>query len=300
MATSGPTQLPAFFNTDADFRTWCQGIAAALVACGLVKTGDTGQIDNTTVAKPAAINTAQGYEIYRFADTLQATRPVYIKIEYGSGGAASRPGLWVTTGTGTTGAGTLTGQVGTRTQIRATSDKTAGATLPVYASGAQSSTDSRIVVALNQDLATPNVNYGFGFVIERLPDSSGTPTGDGIWTYYWTPPGSSTCFSQVIPTPSGAVPSGGIVPPIIAAETAGGNSAFGGDVAMQPPIVSLGKAYVLTGVLTYNNPDLGAGASVTVSLYGATRTYMPLGGANKGTDRAVNGGANSTHAIRWE
>jgi len=79
--------LPAFSNTDAEFRTWGSGIAAALQACGLVKTSDTGQIDWATVTRPGASHTAAGYEIYRFNDSLQATKPVLIKVEYGNGTA---------------------------------------------------------------------------------------------------------------------------------------------------------------------------------------------------------------------
>jgi hypothetical protein len=99
--------------TDAEFRDWGSKLSDALAAVGMVKTADTGQIDWATVVKPAAISTYQGYEVWRFNDTLQATAPLFLKIEYGSGvSVATRPGLRLQVGKGTNGAGTLTGAFG--------------------------------------------------------------------------------------------------------------------------------------------------------------------------------------------
>src|SRR4051794_39931473 len=99
-------------SSDALFRAWASGISNALGTVGLVKTGDTGQIDFSSVARPTANSQAMGYEIWRFNDSLQATRPVYFKIEYGAGVASvagAPPGIWLTVGTGSNGAGTITG-----------------------------------------------------------------------------------------------------------------------------------------------------------------------------------------------
>ncbi|MCB1713466.1 MAG: hypothetical protein KDH96_13660, partial [Candidatus Riesia sp.] len=67
-------------STDALFRDWGSKLSAAIQAVGLVKTGDTGQINWSTVTVGTGI---RGYEIFRFNDSLQATTPVFIKIEYG-------------------------------------------------------------------------------------------------------------------------------------------------------------------------------------------------------------------------
>src|SRR4051794_26109726 len=125
----GPTQLPAFINSDATFRQFVQGIRDALTALGFARTTDTGQLDPATVTTPAGINTAAGYEVYRFADPLQATLPIFFKVEYGTGGTVDKPGLWVTAGTATNGAGTITAQASARKQVAAGTSKTAGATL---------------------------------------------------------------------------------------------------------------------------------------------------------------------------
>src|SRR5262245_52043536 len=101
-------------DTDAHFRAWPQWIHDKLSAAGWVQTSDTGQIDLTTVVKPAAVSTSQGYEIWRMADSLQATFPVFMKLEYGSGASsANNPQIWITLGTGSNGSGTLTGNTTT-------------------------------------------------------------------------------------------------------------------------------------------------------------------------------------------
>src|SRR5260221_233749 len=125
MATSGPTQLPAYFNTDTDFRNWIIGVHNALAAVGLTNTADTGQINTVTVTKPVATQTAAGFEIWRFSDALQATVPIFIKVEYGVAGVL-RPAMWITVGTTTNGAGTLGGQLTSRVECQATADKAVG------------------------------------------------------------------------------------------------------------------------------------------------------------------------------
>jgi hypothetical protein len=265
MATQGPTSLPAFFNTDTDFRNWVAGIDAAIQALGIVNTTDTGQIDATTVVKPAAVNTAQGYKIYRFADSLQATFPVFIKLEFGSGGAVDRPSLWVTVGTTTNGAGTIGGQVTTRKQLPAGS-KSAGATLPLYLAG----DTGRISGIVNLDNASNQ--FGLFMHIERALDSSGNPTADGVVVLYSG--GSQSAYFQVIP-PTGALP------------TASSNTPFPSPLGMQTKAGTDSYLDLLTvaakgfarGVklCLYVHADIGELATITADIFGATRTFMPLG-----------------------
>ena len=96
-------------TTDAEFRTWVAAVKASLIATGLTQTSDTGQIDTATVTKPGAINTAQGYVIFRFNDTAHSTVPIFMKVEFGAGSAVTVPMIWLTTTSSTDGAGTMTG-----------------------------------------------------------------------------------------------------------------------------------------------------------------------------------------------
>jgi hypothetical protein len=104
--------FPIAHANDANFRAWGLDLSAAFAEVGLVKTADTGQIDWVTVTRPAGLNTAAGYEIWRYTNSL-----VFLKIEYGTGITAATPGMWLTVGEGSNGSGTLTGAVSTRSTI---------------------------------------------------------------------------------------------------------------------------------------------------------------------------------------
>ncbi|RJP44507.1 hypothetical protein C4587_01850 [Candidatus Parcubacteria bacterium] len=98
-------------GNDAGFRAWGSELDYNLTLAGLLQTADTGQIDWTTVTFPAVNNTIAGYTIWRFnpaVDTLQSQSPIYIKFEYGRGGSANTPMMWITVGRGSDGTGTIT------------------------------------------------------------------------------------------------------------------------------------------------------------------------------------------------
>jgi hypothetical protein len=172
-------------GNDAGFRAWGSAVSAALAALGFVQTADTGQINWTTVTRPLAINTAQGYEVWRFADTLQATAPIFVKLEYGSGvSAIVTPGLWVTVGTGSNGAGTITGSdiagvtgaVTARQQVAVSGAVAAPATL----SYATTDADKSVLQLFLWPNATSS-QQGLYLLVERTRDWSGQPTGDGFY-----------------------------------------------------------------------------------------------------------------------
>lgn len=97
--------------TDAWFRKY-KNLSDALTAAGFPKTADTGQVDWGTVTVPATA-TYTAYEIRRFNDTEQATYPIFIKIGYGYVTVTNQyPRLQIQFGTGSDGAGNLTGPIG--------------------------------------------------------------------------------------------------------------------------------------------------------------------------------------------
>lgn len=102
--TTATTTTVIDHTATAGFRAWGAEFSAQLLAIGLTQTADTGQINWTTVAYTATTATAQGYEIWRFADST-----LFIKFEYGTSGTSTSPGIWVTVGTGSNGSGTITG-----------------------------------------------------------------------------------------------------------------------------------------------------------------------------------------------
>lgn len=157
-------------STDANFRAWGSPISAALAAVGLVQTPDTGQINWATVLKPAAANTVAGYEMWRFADALQATSPFFFKIEYGSSAAgAVTPGIWVTTGTGSNGTGAITNP-SARQAIHSTGNSV-GLTTCFFSGG----TNRFSMVLWASIVAAP---FPLILSIERSHDTTGADTGE--------------------------------------------------------------------------------------------------------------------------
>lgn len=278
----------AFLGTDADFRTWGSAITAQILAMGLVKHTDTGQINWGTVTRPA-INVYAGYEIWRFADALQATKPVFIKVEYGIGAVADRPALAITVGTATNGAGTLTGQVSTRKTQLAAASKTAGVVLPSFCSG---DTD-RLTLCTNLDNAT--ATFGIFINIERPKDSSGVSVGDGI----------VTCFNASNGSAWQNVPMAGTIP---TQQVSGGHQFFnfqtqngqnpnlGGDVSLSPHFTCFG-AIRYGSCLGYRHLDIGELVSITVNHLGANRVFLPLGDGLQPISET--GGGNLAMAMPW-
>lgn len=111
MGTYKNEAIDNVFGSDAEFRAFCQAYEAALLASGFLEVApDTGQLDLTTMVRPAANSFLAGFRMYRAKDSLSATRPMYIKLEFGlATGTIAGPMVRRTTATGSNGTGTLTG-----------------------------------------------------------------------------------------------------------------------------------------------------------------------------------------------
>jgi len=172
-------------NAIGYYKGWCKPISEFLAACGLVKTADTGQVNGytwATLPAPPATNNNNFYEIWRFDDPLQATLPVFIKLWYGnsSNPLAGSYCFSVAIGTGSDGAGNLTGTVWTTPGMGCQS----GVNTTLYAS-CLSGGPNRIVFGLFRDLgAQPS-----GVIsIERSHDAAGNDTAEYIFVtcgYAW-------------------------------------------------------------------------------------------------------------------
>lgn len=287
MATDSRT-LPAFLGTDAEFRTWGGGLAAQFAAMGLVQVTGAGELDWTTAVRPA-INTynskaggTNGYEIWRFADSLQATVPVFIKIEYGIAAVADRPSIAYTVGTTHNGSGTLGGQIGTRKTLLVQVSKTTGIVLPSYCSGST----SRLSLVTNMDSA--NSSFAVALIVERPKDASGANTAEGIVTYSQ----AAAVAVQHIPA-SGAVPAQATQPPFIRCNLSGQNSNLSGNISLSPHFALFGTVRMGSS-LAYNSTDIGALASISLTHQGSVHTYMPIGATGPNPD------TGTSLAILWE
>lgn len=292
MATDSRSLL-AFFNADADFQAWCQGLAAQLVAAGMVKTTDTGQINNATVTKPGAANTAQGYEIYKFSDALQASYPIFFKIEYGSATAATDPGIWITVGQSSNGAGTITGTVTARIQIRSGGTKSNGVSLTSYCSG----DGSRLSLMSNYDPASNS--FSLGVIIDRLRDSSGTATTDGVCYIALATSGVGPVVQTIIgSTLQTSITNSAclIGTQLTGGKLGAGNSSVSGLVTCMPLIILAGQPRFLLGGLVYANVDIAGNTTISVTNLSSTHTYQTF----PQTTTGMLGNSGDRIAMIWE
>lgn len=166
-------------TSDAGFRAWANELMTALITTlGLTQTADTGQLAfPMTVTTRPGTNTAAGYYILRFNDTLQSTTPIFIKVELGTFASATIPGLWLTVGTGSDGAGNLTG-AGTRVACGLATAPSS--TVTNWQSRAcYNATQGVLWIDWKQGAAVANEGT-LGFMVFRSVDNTGAPTANAI------------------------------------------------------------------------------------------------------------------------
>jgi hypothetical protein len=162
-----------------------------LVSAGFTQASDTGQTNPATITAPAGATASQGYEIWRFADTHQAAAPIFIKIEYGSGGAATRPAIYVTVGTSTDGAGTITGTI-VLTRTSSIGSQVGGPTsTPVKMYASYDGANGTCMFAWNPAIDSGTNIMGFYVAISRFGDRSGL-NAEG-WTATMAYSNNSNC-----------------------------------------------------------------------------------------------------------
>lgn len=269
MATSSWTTA-AIQDTDANFRIWGKELSDKLQAMsstpGLVKTGDTGQIDWTTVTR-AAVNSDAGYEVYYLNDSLHGTGPIYFKIYYGAGSNVAFFRIRVEVGTGSNGSGTITGTIAS---VRT-----------ITASNAGSATTYASYLCVNTGfvglLWKTAANFQCGFTICRSCDSDGTPNikaAHVVWSSSTTP-----CIHQTLRFES-----------VAAAQTADSNgyvsvvpgyassSAVGADYQVYLCWMNAPDVRPIFGLACVINADYPQGTTFSCALVGTTaRTYLAAG-----------------------
>lgn len=271
-----------FFPTNASnaIRDWAQFIEDTLVTTGgWTVSSDTGQTLPSALTSPGGSSTKAGYRIYKMADALQATFPVFMRLDFGSGaGSLLHPGVWITIGTGSNGSGTITGKL---------FDGGASANATVYAANSNNSlvtssfgsaTTSRICIALFCN--TTSATYYLVFGIERTKDSSGADTGDGILMVY----NDSILGTGIFNCSRYLIYAGGTQPTIenglsYALSKQNPTEAFvPGDIGVGLIIHFKGTAQQPGTLFNISNSnDVTVFGSFNMTLYGQTRTYQNLG-----------------------
>ncbi len=283
MAIATPFVSAPSNASDALFRAWGLGISTALAAVGLTKVLDTGTIDFTTVTAPAGVSTFKGFEIWRFSDALQATNPIFMKIEYGSaGGSAQYPALRISFGNSTDGAGTLAGNV---------------SILAIVQCSGVSATTSQSFCAGGNNWFTLSMWQGFGAAdamqvsVERTRDINGAETAEGL---HFVASGSQTKSQYFLPANGG-----GVCNPAVSAATNwfccmpySGDGSYGGRIGVFPifPFKQV-PDYPGLGALAYFSGNISIGSTISVALYGSTNhVYMACGAISTSS---INGNATA-------
>lgn len=292
MATS-TASLASNSSNNAQIRLSAGFIESMLTSAGWVQTADTGQTAAASLVGNTNPNTSVGYQIWRMNDTLQATKPVYMKIEFGAGPVSSALGIWFTFGTSTNGAGTLTGQVGTRMLV--SSQANSLTTLPCYASGST----NRLSAAMFFSYGTSNTTFWFS--VERSKDANLADSGDGVifqasWAGY-----NGNGIYQFLPF-TGTIRAAQTSPCVPAFGIGNmGSLASGNQFGALPilPYDVLGPVNPGLGALVYYAPDTAQQNNITVVIKGVNHTYMTLGTPYTWGAAAGNW-TSSAYMIRYE
>ena len=169
-------------STNTTFQAWVNEIFTALVTqCGLTQTADTGQMAVPCVSAVPAINTLAGYYVFSFNDTLQGTAPIFLRLDFGTGSVATLPLIEITVGTGSNGAGTITG-------LGSAAINKFGVSVSVAPGGGAFNSyacynATQGVLWVVGKLGAPGAGYNgqFAFGLWRTVNPSGAPTADGLY-----------------------------------------------------------------------------------------------------------------------
>lgn len=278
-------------STNAQQAAWIEDFRQSLIDIGLVQTADAGQftVGTYTTVSAGTNSTAGSYDIdayfiFRFNDALQATAPIFIKVEICKGVGSPANGyavvLRVTVGTGSDGAGNITGPTAL---IRNNHGSASSAFALVYnqswASYSASAGFLGMVYCGGSGVSSGTMYNSISFFVERIPDANGEPTAQGFTL--WRDPTLQTSrsgldYTSVDPingitvlTPSGVTyASGGTSIPYFATM-----NFYPVDQFMIPayhltpsPVRSAGLAMVKKGVVTL-------GTEIDAVNYGVTPTH---------------------------
>jgi len=281
-------------GTDANFRAWVQFIEDTLVTTGgWVVTADTGQMTIATATAPALSNTKVGYRIYRMSDALQAAAPVFVRLDYGSSGAAATPGVWITIGQSTDGAGNIT-DVRYNGGGSATPNMSGGGNAVTAHNSYSSANTNRFSLGLFASTTTNRICF---MSLERSKDENGADTSDGL-ILVTSSTGIAT-FSQYVKLSASQPPNDVCINCLLPSANPG---TFGADVGVGVHIPFAGVAqYPATSIVVVRQADFAVEAGFSMTMYGSTVTFQHLNAAqNRFPNGSTTADANSRICIRFD
>lgn len=309
--TTATTNTIIDHTSDASFRVWVQELITMFVTTlGLTQTSDTGQINTSTVTRPTT-NTAGGYVILRFNDTAQSTAPLFMKIEFGTGGAVASPNIWITIGTASNGSGTINGVTGSRVSATPNSNTPASTITPYVTRACYNTTMGFFGFTWKNGGFGTQQNMG-GWLLFRSSDSAGAVTTDSIQLITNSPStsgsGNSVGYIQAISFLTGVSYTTGNWPnsacgfwpfATLAATLFSGNGSVG-------PIFQFTPVFGITNLAAIASiAEIAIGSTASMTLIGATaHTYMSVGnvfgGSSMFTQALTTSTTGYTIMMLWE
>lgn len=298
-------------STLTNFKQWAQIISNFFTTAGWLQSTDTGQVNWSTIA---TVPTGGNY-VYEIWEPNDGLTNFFLKIEYGTNASSTNgPQLRLSVGTGTNGAGTLTGFIAGPflTPQGAVTVTSAVTQFQCYLSGAA----GRMGVAMWVDDTT---NTGpIAFVVARSKNSSGSNTSDNVSLIVCggnagitiaNPYGMQTIRFGVGVAPAIPVNSGSPIPILPAIMTNLSSNAFATtNVPVSPIFPSIGffdNPLIEVGVAA--SGDITDQASFTIAAanmpYGVSHTFKafknpPLN--DFGAHKPGNGGSNFSLVLLYE
>jgi hypothetical protein len=291
--TTQAWSFPIIHSNDANFRAWASDFAAKLAVVGLVQTADTGQINLATATRPA-INTAAGYQVWRFSDNS-----IFLKFEYGTGsGSTDAANIWFTVGTNSNGSGTLTGTVSNRRVIAYNqAPLSPGTSRLSYMS--HSAVDGFFGFVGYINGGAVNSAY-MGCMAARSVGASGLPDTQGATVYFKEDTVASAAFPYVqalnfltgVAQPIIQNGSHGYVPHSIT------NTVVGSDQQAFVNWTAFPRAYPVMQIATVSATEFPTGTGFTTTLVGPTpKSYITIDEGMRGTQATS---AAFRLAMLWE
>ena len=289
MATTSTTTLAASNANVTNFRAWTQAITAALSLFGWTQTSDTGQANLTTATVPSSNYV---YQIWKATDAAASTTPIYLRLDFGYN--TSNPSCKFTIGSGSDGAGNITGGVvgpcsmtGGDTNL---SNQSATTKYNCYFSG--NAGEFRIMLWQNNSNACCVVG------IERSKDTSGNVTTAYV-TLLSLNANSNQWFQQTM-VGSNVTPQEFAVVTFCSSSNPQTGS-FGGSTLAAPVFPLIGQlGNPMLGFFCAASADASEGGTVTVNVYGAAHTCLATKQNNIGNSLGKLGNSGGALLMRYE
>lgn len=270
------------------FRRLGTAISNAFANSGWVQANDAGQINWTTVVANGTFTSWAGSEIWRMNDAWANVAPIYVKIDYGTAGGTNNPQLQWTLGSGSNGALGLTGVISANTGARMSAVSTT-VPVPCYFCG----NPDRIILTLMCGGNTTGQTLG----IERTRDANGNTTPEGALIFQCGGSSQGGYTQQYWNCKTGPAVVESSIGVFISSATWSG---LGPQFNWYPIYPSNGVfTKPLFNYICASNYHVTPQIPFSVTHYGATHTYMPIGGVAP-TNRSGQAAGNFPIAMLWE